>query len=350
MSQIDFYHCDPCKPTVVANKLLASRLVCDEHFKEKETDDDSLSKSAKVIRKELGNLKSWEFTGSLDNFDAPTKCSKLVNSIISGGKIVNERKQKEIEVISSNIVQYICSNFKSDRQILYNSNKDHGFEKHRLTPFSVGIALQNYLMNRSKMEIGLLSNVGLSMNYDHLQRTVTGIANGLIETASANDLGIILPTCIKKGIRPVFAADNIDLGSDAESFHGADLMIVQEKDPNGESLFPVRYSYTHFEFCSKYLCFQEIFFDTKHQKRSLSISISPEIDENVELTIENDSTFKTPIVVNDSYLAYSRNFQQLNLIWMLLSNSKFVSLSSEVILTNDSNLIVYKISSAFPVS
>lgn len=292
----------------------------------------------------LGNLKVWEFNGSLDNFDVPTKCSKLVNSIIAGAKIVNERKQKEIEVISSNIVQYICSNFKSDRQILYNSNKDRGFEKHRLTPFSVGIALQNYLMNRSKMEIGLLSNVGLSMNFDHLQRTVTGIANGLIETAAANDLGIILPTCIKKGIRPVFAADNIDFGSDAESFHGADLMIVQENDPNGESLFPVRYPhFTHFNFCSKYLCLQEIFFDTKHQKRGLSLSISPEIDENVELTTENDSTFKTPIVVNDLYLPYSRKFQQLNLIWMFLSNSKFVSLSSEVILTSDSNLLVIKI-------
>lgn len=239
MSAIDFYHHQPCKPTVVANKLLVAKLVCDEHYRDKQTDE--IPKVAKLVRKEMSDKNEWEFNGTFENFEAPLKLYRLLKLVISGEKPVNDRKQSEIDTICSNVVQYIWSNFKSERQMSYKSDKDRGFEKHRLTPLSVGTALSNYKDNRSKAEIESLSQIGLSINYDSVERIVTGIATTLIEEAKKNELGIILPSSIKKGIRPVFAADNIDLGSDAKSFHGADLMIVQKSDPNGESLFPVCY-------------------------------------------------------------------------------------------------------------
>lgn len=37
------------------------------------------------------------------------------------------------------------------------------------------------------------------------------------------------PDTVKKGIRPLYAIDNIDWGSDAGSFHGADLMVAQKQ-------------------------------------------------------------------------------------------------------------------------
>lgn len=239
MSQIDFFHYEPCKPTVIANKLLVSKLICDEHFRDKKSDENDSLKTAKVIRKELSALKPWEFNGVFDNFDNPPKLYNLIKLIISDDKTLNERKRNEVDTICSNITQYICSNFKSDRQLLYKTTKNRGFEKHRLTPLSVGTALVNYQQNKSKAEIQALSRIGLSINYDYVERILTGIASSAIQEAARNGLGIILPSCIKKGIRPVFAADNIDLGSDAKSFHGADLMIVQRKDSERESVFPV---------------------------------------------------------------------------------------------------------------
>jgi len=39
-----------------------------------------------------------------------------------------------------------------------------------------------------------------------------------------------MPPFVKHGIRPLFAIDNIDLGSKAGSFHWADLLIAQRED------------------------------------------------------------------------------------------------------------------------
>lgn len=239
MSKIDFFHFEPCKPTVVANKLLVSKLICETHFQKHSDYDNEAMKTANVIRNELSSETEWEFNGSFANYVTPHKLVQLLKLIIAGSYTVSEKKQAEIDVISKNIAQYICSNFKSNRQLTYQSSKERGFEKHRLTPLSVGTALVNYQSNRSKLEIDKLSRMGLSINYDKLERIITAIAVSLMKEASRNGLGIILPPNIKKGIRPIFAADNIDFGSDSGSFHGADLMIIQRDEGDYECLYPV---------------------------------------------------------------------------------------------------------------
>ena len=50
-----------------------------------------------------------------------------------------------------------------------------------------------------------------------------------------NSQGVHLPLFVKKGIWPVFVIDNVDWGSDACSFHGADLLIAQS-NANGTAL------------------------------------------------------------------------------------------------------------------
>lgn len=42
--------------------------------------------------------------------------------------------------------------------------------------------------------------------------------------------GAHMPPFIKHGIRPLYAIDNTDLGSDAGSFHGAVLLIAQKEE------------------------------------------------------------------------------------------------------------------------
>lgn len=154
MAQADFYQYAPSKPAVLANKKMVSKLVCQKHFRENEEDEpDFINEAAKEIRKELSAMKSWDFCGIFDDFEMPPKTSQLVKSIISDNKVLTDIKLTEIDVIAGNIVQFICSNFKSDRQLNYQSVKNRGFEKHRLTPLSVGVALGNYKENKSKKEI-----------------------------------------------------------------------------------------------------------------------------------------------------------------------------------------------------
>lgn len=240
MAAADFYQHAPNKPAVLANKKIVSKLVCEKHFREDDENYcDSFGDVSKVIRKELAVMKHWEFNGTFDDFEMPTRLSELIKAIISDNKSVSEVKQKQIDAVTRNIVQFIYSNFKSDRQLNYYSLVNRGFEKHRPTPLSVGIALVNYKDIRSKKEIDFFSAMGLSINYDRLERILTSLATTSVDIATQNNMGVILPSCFKKGLRPIFAADNIDIGGDVSSFHGADLMIAQREDTSCESLFPV---------------------------------------------------------------------------------------------------------------
>lgn len=141
MSKIDFYHFEPCKPTVVANKLFVAKLVCENHFRKDSVDDSDTMKIVNGIRKEISSVKEWEFNGSFGNYDTPPNLLRMVKLILSGSYMLSDKKQAEVDVVSENIAQYICSNFKSKRQLSYQSSKERGFEKHRLTPLSVGILL-----------------------------------------------------------------------------------------------------------------------------------------------------------------------------------------------------------------
>lgn len=238
MSSAEFYQFASNKPAVLANKKFVSGLVCRSHFND-DDDLDHLATTAKEIRKELSSMKSWEFSGSFDDFNAPLKLTELIKCIISDNKSLTPIKKEEVDTTACNIVQFIYSNFKSDRQLNYQSTKDRGFEKHRMSPLSVGTALLHYKHYRSKKGIDFLAKVGLSINYDKLERILTSIASTSLEISSTNEIGIVLPACFKKGIRPIFAADNIDIGGDVSSFHGADLITVQDKDDSRESIFPV---------------------------------------------------------------------------------------------------------------
>ena len=67
----------------------------------------------------------------------------------------------------------------------------------------------------------------LAVTYDDVERTTTRTAIAIMEDMEENSRGVYIPPFVKQGIRPLFAIDNIDLGSDAGSLHGADLLVAQ---------------------------------------------------------------------------------------------------------------------------
>ena len=76
----------------------------------------------------------------------------------------------------------------------------------------------------------MLNDLQVAVNYEDVERTTTRMALSIIEYMQTNTQGVHMPPFVKRGIRPLFAIDNIDLGSDSGSFHGADLLIAQKED------------------------------------------------------------------------------------------------------------------------
>lgn len=314
MSKIDFFHYIPRKPAVIASKKFVEKLVCEKHFNGSDDAQDTVTKTFKLIRKELGKLDDWSFDGDFEKYETPALLSSLMYGILAGSKTVSEKKSNELTLISKNISQYICSNYKSDRQMSYQSQRDRGFEKIRVTPLSFGTALICYKNNRTRTEIDVFSKLGLCVTYDKFQRMITGIAMSIVREGSKIGLGAFLPPCIKKGIRPIFAADNIDVGSDRGSFHGADLMVAQDQDESQdyESLFPA------------------ITFATNQQCRSFPLSVKYEIDENIDIADESDATF-LPKEHAEQYSEIFKEFQEHNIVWLFLTSTYLKKITAQVI-------------------
>ena len=97
-----------------------------------------------------------------------------------------------------------------------------------MTPLTVGMALTSYQANRARSEVDTLNDMHLSISYDEVERTTTRMAPAIMDNINYNAQAVHIPPFVQKGIRPLYAIDNIDLGSDAGSFHGADLMVAQK--------------------------------------------------------------------------------------------------------------------------
>ena len=75
-----------------------------------------------------------------------------------------------------------------------------------------------------------------SVTYDDVERMTTRMAISVMEDIKPNTQGVHAPPFVKHGMKPLFAIDKIDLGSDAGSFHGADLLIAQKEGSGAPSI------------------------------------------------------------------------------------------------------------------
>lgn len=201
---------------------------CDEA--EVNKDMNILCKAAAIIRKEIENTKDWQFTGTFDDFETPMKLQQLMKWVIAGPRTqLVVKREEEVEKCSRNLAQHVVSSFRTKQQLTYEPKANHTFQKNKLTPLTVGMALTSYQANRARSEVDTLNDMQLAISYDEVQRTTTRMALAIMDDIKDNAQSVHIPPFVKKGIRPLYAIDNIDLGSDAGSFHGADLMVAQKQ-------------------------------------------------------------------------------------------------------------------------
>jgi len=70
----------------------------------------------------------------------------------------------------------------------------------------------------------------MSVTYDDDEQMTTRMVLAIMDDITANTQRVHMSPFVKHGIRPLFAMDNIDLRSEAGSFHRADLLVAQRED------------------------------------------------------------------------------------------------------------------------
>lgn len=223
------------KPMIIVSDKTKDQVFRHFHDEQQVTKEmDIVYKASQIIRKEIETLEDWHFTGSFDDYQSPRKLQQMMKWIISGPHTnLMVKRETEIEQSSRNLAQHVHSSFRTTRQLKYESKLLQKFQKDKVTPLTVGLALTSYQANRSRSEIETLNNVQLAIPYDEVERTTTRMASAVMEDIEDKSESIHIPSFVKKGIRPLYAIDNIDWGSDAGSLHGADLMVAQKNDEEG---------------------------------------------------------------------------------------------------------------------
>ena len=93
---------------------------------------DFLFKTSVIIRKEIDNMKDWQFTGTFSNFETPRKLNQLMTWIISGAyNNLNEKRDTALEKSSRNLAQHIISSYRTRRQLICQSKADSKFQKQK---------------------------------------------------------------------------------------------------------------------------------------------------------------------------------------------------------------------------
>ena len=124
--------CGP-EPAIVFTKATKERMPaqCYEKF-DIEDKMDFLFKTSVIIRKEIDNMKDWQFTGTFSNFETPRKLNQLMTWIISGAyNNLNEKRDTALEKSSRNLAQHIISSYRTRRQLIYQSKADSKFQKQK---------------------------------------------------------------------------------------------------------------------------------------------------------------------------------------------------------------------------
>ena len=186
-----------------------------------------LCKTTSINRKAIENIKVWQFTGTFDDFETPMKLQQLMKWVIAEPctQLVIKRED-EVEKCSRNLAQHVVSLFRTKRQLTYEPKANHTFQKNKVTFLNVGMTLTSHQANRARSEVDTLNDMQLAKSYDEVQRTTTRMALAIMDDIKDNAQSVHIPPFVKKRIRPLYAIDNIDLGSDAGSFHGQDLMVA----------------------------------------------------------------------------------------------------------------------------
>ena len=224
------------KPENIHSDQLNKKLVNDHS--NKADDFAAIFEVAKILRKDIMNLRRWKFNGSFNDFKIPKSLTTLLKWVLVGPSpsFTNESAKKTTTKHNiKNIAQIIMRSTKSTKQITQNTESP--YKDTVKTPFAVGLGILVHKETRNKKMIEYLSDLGLSISYKKVMKLENGLGNMIVEKRNSNE-GVYIPDNLTQNSCLHFAFDNIDFENYTENgkckFHGTTTVIFQKKQNQKE--------------------------------------------------------------------------------------------------------------------
>ena len=188
---------------------------------------------AKILRRDIMNLRQWKFNGSFDDFKIPKSLATLLEWVLVGPSpsFTNESVKKPTTKYNiNNIAQIIMRSTKSRKQVTQNTESPSKDTVE--TPFAVGLRILVHKKRERKKMIEYLSDLGLSISHKKVMKIENGLGNMIVEKQNSNE-GVYIPDNLTQSSCLHLTIDNIDFENDTANgkgeFHRTTTVIFQKK-------------------------------------------------------------------------------------------------------------------------
>ena len=198
--------------------------------RKRDFDEDAvtLANAAKTIQNAILNHDGFKFTGSFptgcQEKSIPSSLKYLIAMITKGPNLKDQEKCDSQACLTIS------------QAIMYNTTKkitpSATTSRHTLVrepPLPIYIGMNVHTQTRNKKLIHQLYQMGLSISYDRIMQIEEWIATSACERFE--DDGVVVPSCLSKGLFTVGALDNLDHNpsstTSATSFHGTGISLLQ---------------------------------------------------------------------------------------------------------------------------
>lgn len=195
------------------------------------TDGDAASyfKLTRSLRREIAKVScsfSGSFEGECQEASVPPVLIAVLNLLLYGS--TNNQTDTKQPVLT--IAQLLILNFR----LRVRDGRNSRTRREQGAPLPMYLALSAYSNNRSSKSVDDMHQLGLSISYKRLHRTISGLCQ--LQSERAKEEGLVCPSNLKKDLFTIGAYDNIDHNptstTSKESFHGTSISIFQCRAEN----------------------------------------------------------------------------------------------------------------------
>ena len=136
-----------------------------DDYSNKADDFDAIFEVAKILRRDIMNLRQWKCNGSFDDFKIPKSFTTLLEWVLVGpsSSFTNESVKKTTTKYNiNNIAQIIMRSTKSRKQVTQNTESP--YKDTVEIPSAVGLGILVHKKTRNKKMIEYQSDLGLSIS------------------------------------------------------------------------------------------------------------------------------------------------------------------------------------------
>lgn len=182
----------------------------------------AMLKLVKVLRREIFEWKTFEFTGSFppncQGNSIPTTLKLFLSLLLNGSNAKNLES-------SLTLAQLIYFNTKVRGSSVVKSRHS----KDREPPIPLFVGLHVHTQTRTKKTVNTLYRMGMSVSYDRVLEIENSLATAVCKRFEKESL--VCPANLRNGLVTVGALDNIDYNPSSTtaqgSFHGTGISIFQ---------------------------------------------------------------------------------------------------------------------------